>query len=85
MYQSEQAEQRDEHGALRVATPIKLTKEQLRTLSEVNPFISTCHILLEWTAVVLTAILCHHFWNPKCNGIPGVHHPRKRSDQKKTT
>jgi fatty acid desaturase len=63
-YQSEQAEQRDEHSALRLATPIKLSKEQLHTLSEVNPFISTCHILLEWTAIVLTAILCHHFWNP---------------------
>ena len=64
IYQSEQAEQRDEHSSLRLGTPIKLTKEHLRTLSEVNPFISTCHILLEWTALLLTAILCHHFWNP---------------------
>lgn len=64
MYQSEQAEHRDEHSSLRLTIPIKLTKEQLRTLSEVNPYVSTCHILFEWAAVVLTAILCTHFWNP---------------------
>jgi fatty acid desaturase len=64
IYQSEQAEEGNEHSASRLATPIKLTKEQLRKLSEVNPFISTCHILLEWIVVVLTAMLCHHFWNP---------------------
>jgi len=64
MYESEQAEQRREYNSLRVATPIKLSKEQLHALSEVNPFISTCHILLEWTAVVLAITLCHRYWNP---------------------
>lgn len=61
-YESEYSEQKNH--SLRVVTPVKLDKEQLRMLSEVNPVISTCHILLEWTAVLLTAILCHHFWSP---------------------
>jgi fatty acid desaturase len=30
----------------------------------VNPVISICHILGEWSAVVLAAILCQHYWNP---------------------
>jgi fatty acid desaturase len=63
-YESEQPDQGREHDSLRVVTPIKLSKEQLRALSEVNPWISTCHILLEWTAVVLAAAMCHHFGNP---------------------
>lgn len=48
----------------RLATPVKLTKEQLRALSGVNPFVSACHILLEWSLVVIAAMLCQHFWNP---------------------
>jgi len=64
VYESEQAEQRRAQSSLRMTTPIKLSKQQLHALSEVNPFISTCHILLEWTAVVLAATLCYHFWNP---------------------
>jgi fatty acid desaturase len=41
-----------------------LSKDQLYALSRVNSFVSTCHILLEWTLVVLAAILCQHYWNP---------------------
>jgi len=63
-YGSEQLEQHQDHASLRAATPIKLNKEQLYALSRVNPFISTCHILLEWTAVAFAATLCQHFWNP---------------------
>jgi fatty acid desaturase len=63
-YESKQLEQERDLNSLRAATPIKLNQEQLYALSQVNPFISTCHILLEWTAVVLAAALCQHFWNP---------------------
>jgi fatty acid desaturase len=63
-YESQQSEQSRHRNSLRVVTPIKLDKEQLHALSQVNPFISSCHILLEWTAVVLAAALCQHFWNP---------------------
>jgi fatty acid desaturase len=64
MYESEQLEQEREPNSPRVITPIKLSKEQLHTLSRVNPLISSCHILGEWSAVVLAVIICQHFWNP---------------------
>ncbi len=63
-FDSEQIEQGRDHNSPKAATPVKLSKEQLYTLSRVNPFISSCHILLEWSAVVLAATLCRHFWNP---------------------
>ena len=63
-YEPEQLEQERDRNSLREATPIKLNKEQLYALSQVNPFVSTFHILLEWTAIVLAATLCQHFWNP---------------------
>jgi fatty acid desaturase len=61
-YESE--EERQEQNSLRLTTPIKLSKEQLHSLSEVNPYVSACHIVLEWTAILLAASFCHHFWNP---------------------
>jgi fatty acid desaturase len=63
MYESDQLKSDRDHNSLK-AVPIKLNKEQLLSLSQVNPLTSTCHILLEWTAVVFAATLCHHFWNP---------------------
>jgi fatty acid desaturase len=63
-YELEQSEADRGLNSLSAAPPIKLTKEQLSALSQVNPFISACHILLEWTAIVMAAILCQHFWNP---------------------
>jgi fatty acid desaturase len=63
-YESEQFEADRDRNSLRAATPIKLNKEQLYALSQVNSFISTCHILLEWSVVVLAAALCQHFRNP---------------------
>jgi fatty acid desaturase len=53
-----------QRDSLRVVTPIKLDKEQLHALSQVNPYISSGHILLEWTAVVMAAALCQRFWHP---------------------
>ncbi len=53
-----------ERDFARAAAPIKLTKQQLHALSQVNPLISMYHILVEWSAVVLAVILCQHFWNP---------------------
>lgn len=63
-HESEQPEQGREQNFVRTTTAVKLSKEQLRALSEVNPYISTCHILLEWTAILLAATICHRFWNP---------------------
>jgi len=45
------------------STPIKLAKEQLSKLSRINPYLSAYHIVLEWGAVVLAAMLCNHFWS----------------------
>jgi len=47
-----------------VVAPVKLSTQQLRCLSQVNPLISAGHILLEWGAVFLAAALCQHWWNP---------------------
>ena len=63
-YDSKQPAQDCSLNSRKTATPIKLDKEQLYALSQVNPFVSTCHILLEWSAVLLAATLCQHFWNP---------------------
>jgi fatty acid desaturase len=53
-----------EHNLPRIATPPRLNKKMLQALSQVNPYISSCHILFEWTAIMLTATICQHFWNP---------------------
>jgi fatty acid desaturase len=63
-YESERPQQWREQNSVKTTTPVRLSKEQLRTLSEVNPFISTCHILFEWTVILLAATICHRFWNP---------------------
>jgi len=50
--------------AIPIAAPAKLSKAQLQALSRLNPYLSAYHIVLEWGAVVLAAMLCQHFWNP---------------------
>jgi fatty acid desaturase len=63
-YDSTQPEQERDRSSIRFVAPVKLEKEQLRALSQVNPIISICHILFEWSAILLAAVLCQHFWNP---------------------
>ncbi len=63
-FESGQAGQTHEYHSSRVTTPIKLNKEDLQVLSQVNPYLSSCHILLEWSVILLAATVCHHFWNP---------------------
>jgi fatty acid desaturase len=42
--------------------PIKLTKDELRDLSELSPLRSTFHILAEWTLILTAVYLCRrHF------------------------
>jgi fatty acid desaturase len=57
-------EAKREHNSLRVVAPIKLGKTQLHSLSRLSPLISTSHIIQEWAAVLIAAIVCRHFWNP---------------------
>jgi fatty acid desaturase len=44
--------------------PIKLTKEELRDLSDLSPLRSTCHIVAEWTLILSAIFLCQRFFNP---------------------
>ena len=55
---------RDDFDSPRVVTPVKLSKEELLRLSRLNPFVSTYHIVLEWTLIIATVMLCQRFWNP---------------------
>jgi fatty acid desaturase len=58
-----QRPQNDPDHAKRI-TPIKLAKQLLQNLSQLNLLISIYHIVQDWTAIVLAAALCQHFWNP---------------------
>jgi fatty acid desaturase len=44
--------------------PIKLSKQELRELSDLNPLRSTFHIVAEWTLILTAICLCHRFFNP---------------------
>ena len=44
--------------------PIKLTKEELRDLSDLSPLRSTFHIVAEWTLILSAIFLCRRFFNP---------------------
>ncbi len=43
--------------------PIKLTKEELRDLSDLSPLRSSIHIVAEWTLIVTAIYLCQHHFN----------------------
>ncbi|HKV53776.1 MAG TPA: fatty acid desaturase family protein [Candidatus Binataceae bacterium] len=42
---------------------VKLSKEDLRALSELKPLRSAGHIVLEWSLIMLAAILCRRHWS----------------------
>ncbi|MGH7925649.1 MAG: fatty acid desaturase family protein [Candidatus Binatus sp.] len=44
--------------------PVKLTKEELKELSAVNPWLACLHIGAEWGLIVATIYLCQRFWHP---------------------
>jgi fatty acid desaturase len=44
--------------------PIKLTKEELRDLSDLNPLRSTFHVFAEWALISSAIFLCQRFFNP---------------------
>ena len=46
------------------AIPIKLTRQELRELSDLSPIRSTFHIVAEWTLILTAVCLCQHFFNP---------------------
>ena len=46
------------------AIPIKLTKEELRELSDLSPIRSIFHIVGEWMLILGAVYLCQRFFNP---------------------
>ena len=44
--------------------PVKLTKEELRELSTVKPWLACAHIAAEWALIAATIYLCQRFWHP---------------------
>jgi fatty acid desaturase len=44
--------------------PIKLTKEELRDLSELRQLRNTFHIVAEWTLILSAVCFCQRFFNP---------------------
>jgi fatty acid desaturase len=50
--------------AYRGEIPHRLPIETLRSLSEINPWRSTFHIVLEWAGIAAAIWLCNTFWNP---------------------
>jgi len=44
--------------------PVKLTKEELRDLSTVNPILACIHVGVEWGLIAATVCICQRFWHP---------------------
>jgi len=51
-------------GDIGTNIPVKLTKEELKRLSTVNPMLACLHVGVEWGLIVATIYLCQRFWNP---------------------
>jgi len=47
-----------------VEIPVKLTKEELVSLSRIDPLRSTLHIAAEWSMIIGAIALCQRFWHP---------------------
>ena len=46
------------------AIPVKLSQDELRRLSRVNPLLGWIHVIGEWSLIVATIYLCQRYWNP---------------------
>lgn len=44
--------------------PVKLTREELRRLSTVKPWLACLHVAVEWGLIAATIYLCQRFWHP---------------------
>jgi len=51
-------------GDVGANVPVKLTKEELRELSTVKPWLACAHIATEWALIAATIYLCQRFWHP---------------------
>jgi fatty acid desaturase len=53
-----------EPGDIGTNIPVKLTREELRKLSTINPMLACVHVGVEWGLIVATIYLCQRFWHP---------------------
>jgi fatty acid desaturase len=44
--------------------PVKLSREELRELSTVDPFLAALHVGVEWGLIAATICICQRFWHP---------------------
>ena len=51
-------------GDVAANVPVKLTHDELRRLSQVNPLLGGLHVIGEWSLIIATIYLCQRFWNP---------------------
>ena len=51
-------------GDIGMNIPVKLSKEELRELSTVNPILACIHIGAEWGLIVATIYISQRFWHP---------------------
>ena len=51
-------------GDIGTNIPVKLSKEELRELSTVNPILACIHVGAEWGLIVATIYICQRFWHP---------------------
>jgi fatty acid desaturase len=47
-----------------VEIPVRLTKEEIVSLSRIDPLRSTFHIVAEWSMIIGAIVLCQRFWHP---------------------
>ncbi len=52
------------YGDIGTNIPVKLSKEELRELSIVNPILACIHVGAEWGLIVATIYICQRFWHP---------------------
>jgi fatty acid desaturase len=51
-------------GDIGTNVPVKLTRQELRGLSTVNPWLACIHVGVEWGLIVAAIYLCQRFWHP---------------------
>lgn len=47
-----------------INVPVRLTKEELKDLSAINPTLACLHVAAEWGLIAVTIWLCQRFFNP---------------------
>jgi fatty acid desaturase len=52
------------YGDIGTDIPVKLTKEELRELSTVKPWLACMHVGAEWALIAATIYFCQRFWHP---------------------